>query len=535
MTILTDDALEFARAHIEAFFDSDFFPKPDEYQAIWASWSDVKKFLSTMHVEKLPLAQPQTMPARKKDRGYRIVHQLEPTAAIVYTALAYMVAPDIEAARVAPNVAFAYRIAIKDGSFFGPDAGYLAFVKECRQLATEHEFVLSTDIADFYNRIYIHRIENGITAAKAALAPTAKTIEDFLMKLNGKASQGIPIGPSASIIMAEAVLNDVDQLLMTRGFRHTRYVDDIRIFASSRSDLEALLEELVHHLYEQHRLQLSGPKTRIATGAEFLSRLTTPEEEENERLVGLIHAVSDYQHASDADLALMVKRYLDDGTGKKTRPAAKGRWSKMLEMIERDRDRTVEHIRRRVLTEVLRSGLEQDPIDLGQVRHALRQARRWRVTDLAPVVLENFERLEPVLPEAMLYLQSLDAATESSLLAEIRALLTHPAYARSRFARHWVCWYLSSKPELLADKKIGKLFWTKTPAEWQMRAARATRNLALVRVQRSTIAGLGPRDRRAVVMASEVLPRAERLPWLASLTSQDPIEGWIIEWAKKQP
>ena len=79
------------------------------------------------------------------------------------------------------------------------------------------------------------------------------------------------------------------------------------------------------------------------------------------------------------------------------------------------------------------------------------------------------------------------------------------------------------------------LFWAKTPVEWQMRAARATRNLALVRVQRSTIAGLGPRDRRAVVMASEVLPRAERLPWLASLTSQDPIEGWIIEWARKQP
>ena len=52
MTILTDASLDFARAHIEAYYDSDFFPKRDEFVALWACWDDVKKHLGSMHVEK---------------------------------------------------------------------------------------------------------------------------------------------------------------------------------------------------------------------------------------------------------------------------------------------------------------------------------------------------------------------------------------------------------------------------------------------------------------------------------------------------
>ena len=43
MTILTDQALEFAREHILKFYDSDFFPKPIEFEALWHQWDEVKK------------------------------------------------------------------------------------------------------------------------------------------------------------------------------------------------------------------------------------------------------------------------------------------------------------------------------------------------------------------------------------------------------------------------------------------------------------------------------------------------------------
>ncbi len=50
MSKLTEDSLEFARKHIEKFYDSDFFPKTFEFQAIWHCWDEVKSdLLSKKH------------------------------------------------------------------------------------------------------------------------------------------------------------------------------------------------------------------------------------------------------------------------------------------------------------------------------------------------------------------------------------------------------------------------------------------------------------------------------------------------------
>ena len=90
-----------------------------------------------------------------------------------------------------------------------------------------------TDITDFYNQIYLHRLNNAIESADAQLKPVADDIETFLTTLNSKSSQGVPVEPAASIVMAEAVLIDVDAFLQDQGVVHTRYADDIRVFSNS--------------------------------------------------------------------------------------------------------------------------------------------------------------------------------------------------------------------------------------------------------------------------------------------------------------
>lgn len=57
MTILSDDALEFAKAHIRKYYDSDFFPKPREYEAIWHNWDAVKQELKSKNVGKREFAE----------------------------------------------------------------------------------------------------------------------------------------------------------------------------------------------------------------------------------------------------------------------------------------------------------------------------------------------------------------------------------------------------------------------------------------------------------------------------------------------
>ncbi len=46
MSKLTEESLDFARQHIEKYYDSDFFPKPFEFEAIWHNWNEVKAELS---------------------------------------------------------------------------------------------------------------------------------------------------------------------------------------------------------------------------------------------------------------------------------------------------------------------------------------------------------------------------------------------------------------------------------------------------------------------------------------------------------
>lgn len=66
MTILTEQSLEFAREHIGKFYDSDFFPKPVEFEALWHQWDEVKKELLSKNVTKFWITAPRAMTISKR-------------------------------------------------------------------------------------------------------------------------------------------------------------------------------------------------------------------------------------------------------------------------------------------------------------------------------------------------------------------------------------------------------------------------------------------------------------------------------------
>jgi len=274
VTILTDDALEFARLHITKYYDSDFFPKPIEFEALWFNWDEVKQELSSKNVHKLWVTSPRVLPASKPSGDFRVVHQLEPLDAIVYTALAYEIAPSIETARppAEEKIACSYRFKIDNGSFFSGGPGYSDFTEQTEYLANTHPYILVTDIVDFYNQIYLHRLSNAVEHADKSLKAVGDDIERFITSLNAKPSQGIPVGPAASIVMAEAVLIDVDNFLKNQGVQHTRYVDDFRIFGNSIEQLTKIQQDLTIYLYDIHRLTLSGVKTFIKDAEEYVQQ-----------------------------------------------------------------------------------------------------------------------------------------------------------------------------------------------------------------------------------------------------------------------
>src|SRR4029450_374898 len=57
--------------------------------------------------------------------------------------------------------------------------------------------------------------------------PTACEVAGFLAGLERIGVEGLPVGPDASAVLANAVLAQVDRLLREAGIEHLRWVDDV--------------------------------------------------------------------------------------------------------------------------------------------------------------------------------------------------------------------------------------------------------------------------------------------------------------------
>lgn len=88
---------------------------------------------------------------------------------------------------------------------------------------------------------------------------TAPEIERLLRALERVGVRGLPVGPDASAVLANAVLAPVDRALADEGIQHLRWVDD---FVVSSMDPRAALSAIRGEL-ERIGLRLNERKTRI--------------------------------------------------------------------------------------------------------------------------------------------------------------------------------------------------------------------------------------------------------------------------------
>jgi len=121
------------------------------------------------------------------------------------------------------------------------------------------EFVLFADVSAFYENIDLPRLASDLRAVGID-QHVMGLLSDCLNRWAEPRGKGIPQGYSAADILAKLYLAPVDQALRNEGFRHLRYVDDIRVFC--RDELEskrALL--LLSELLRFRGLNLQSAKT----------------------------------------------------------------------------------------------------------------------------------------------------------------------------------------------------------------------------------------------------------------------------------
>ena len=96
-------------------------------------------------------------------------------------------------------------------------------------------------------------------ALRRAGIPTACEVEGFLAGLERVGVEGLPVGPDASAVLANAVLAQVDRALRDAGVEHLRWVDDVVL---SGVDTAAALS-VFRTALESIGLRANETKTRI--------------------------------------------------------------------------------------------------------------------------------------------------------------------------------------------------------------------------------------------------------------------------------
>ncbi len=500
---LKPDSLEWALAHLLRYGDTDLLPIPFEYRAIKSDWSQLRPLLER---RDLSLPQPGALDhflVPKPEGSFRVVTRLDPLDAILYTAAIYDCSLLVEKARAPTTIACSYRIDPDPaGRLFAAENAWDAWTEQSAMFLQRDDttHVVRADISDFYSQIGHHRVCNALETAGVSLE-RAQAIEKMLGSWSALQSRGIPVGPHASIVLAEACLIDVDQHLVGHGFQHVRYVDDFRIFCRSRAEAVKAVHDLCDYLFTSHRLALAPHKTRTYTKEAFTSQfLEQPEFIERQAKTRRIESAVQAAHA--AGYAVSTD------------------------------DVTVSHLDVAVLGELFEECVKSTPLRLGLARYLFRRAGALGTTKLVQPTLDNLDTLTPILRDAIVYLTKVKSKRLTIAARPQDRLLwfgVESDYSFLPLVHEWTIEAMTTAfAGLLSDADLRKLARPASGASGlrgEALLAKARNDVAWVRGYKERWRAAGSWDRRAIIWAGSVLPADERSAWKkAIMASSDPID-----------
>jgi Reverse transcriptase (RNA-dependent DNA polymerase) len=508
------ESLSWALTHVRRFGDTDIFPIPFEYEAIAHNWNSIGPHLQNVDFGDHKVSSDRRVMVIKPGGGFRAAVQLDPLDHLLYTAAVYEAAEMIEKARIPAKeqIACSYRVHLTpEGAFFPPNNGWNDFHSRSKQLAESatYSHLLLADISDFYNQLGQHRIQN---ALEMASVPTerSKNVERFLSQLTSKQSQGLPVGPLASIILAESCLIDVDNFLLRLKVSYTRYVDDFRIFCSSRKQAIEIRYELSDYLFAVHRLSLESSKSYIQYLQNFIKEeLSDPEEIEEqaklEKLTELLEAAQEERG---------------------------GYWE---EEIEEPSDEVLGQAEQESFIELFKRCVEHSPLNLGLARHLLRKAKQSRTVVLNNLVFKHLEALAPVMRDVMRYLATtIPKSQAASRGQQLLKFCSDSDLGNLPFVRMWILDLLTQRRDLCpADQALALAKESESNLGIRPSALLAAlhNQIDWVRARKETWRNLAPWDRRAIVWSMSALPTGERKPFLSMVAEQgDPLDAAVAKY-----
>jgi|GEM_PF-579540 len=567
---LTRAAVQFALRHVVRYGDTDLLPLPFEFGAIRFKWNDV--FLPWFLQQDV--GTWKTRPFRrimtpKAYGGFRMATQLDPLDSLFYTALVYMLGPAIEAARlpISDGVAIAHRFRRNaKGSMWTEGGTWGDFQRRSRALAESPDVrvVLKADIADFYQRIYHHPLENRLKAT-GVRAAYVRALLRLLSECNGNVSYGIPIGQAASRLLAELVLDDIDRALIGEGFTHCRWIDDFRIFCSTDREANKALAFLTKALSENHGLGLQQSKTVFLTDSNFQLELEQAETiaiqvNRDTRSIALPKFLGpEPQEDGDDD-------EFDDDNDDDPDDDAKDGWGEDGGEDDWDFDdlpkvslapTSFEYLPAEIRALVDRfdagkivmqllarysRGFGVRAPDPGLLRVLIAKLIQERDVTASDAVVANLGNIGPILPDAIRYLNAIRGKLTRQRRIEIgdecSLLLQDTHLGDLEFSIMWVLSLFADSTAFDHENRLPQFY-----NDYQVQAARRKSILAIgnskndgwFRVHRNEFASLAPWERRAFLFGARCMEKDERKHWYDSVKKGfDTLDTAIVAYASRE-
>ena len=169
------------------------------------------------------------------------------------------------------EVVFSHRFEpMLDGTMYKIDADWIAFWEKSKEKASQiGGFVAITDVSNYYNQIYHHRLENQL-ASSGLPNEAVKSIIRLFSNITQSVSRGIPVGPHVTHLLAECAFDPIDRNLLDAGYTYCRFVDDIHFFCKEKPQAQIAFYDLAEILDKEQKLTLQSHKSRILSAEEFL-------------------------------------------------------------------------------------------------------------------------------------------------------------------------------------------------------------------------------------------------------------------------
>lgn len=509
--MLTKESIKWSIDFIHKHSDGDLFPKIIEIDAIVQNMDQFISLTEEKDLDKFTPGASRRFIVPKDENSFRQATQLDPQDSILLTAIIYQYGQGIEDRRLDKDTVFSYRF-LPDTihGLYSKQNAWNNFWEKAYEKSFTSEIILYCDIADFYNQIYHHTIEGQLT--DSSFPNQVKKWVDILIKsTTAKVSRGIPVGPHAMHLLAEAALIPIDNSISSQGFDFIRYADDFIIFCDSKQSARIALASFASIIDKQQRLMLQKHKTKLYNPDEFQTLCKD--------------MIEDRPISREEDEILQVIKKYSEGDPYRT-----------ISYDEISRE-DWESITEDVINKIIYEYIDQDNVDYIRLRWFYRRLTQIGHPGAIDISLKEISRLGPCFANICTYLssvQSIEGECWKDIGVRLLALLDSVEVQNSEYFRLSIVSLFTKNKSINHFEHIVRKYPTSEPFFRREILLAANQNDAFdwLREQKESYQNMDPWQKTAFLFGLSGFPKDEKKFFIRSLNLERPFEVTIAKWAK---